>query len=183
MLAESNLRTSILWAGVEAIQRGTPFPSLKQTWDVLLSYYNHIIFGESRLNPLNVGEFALAESLMKKLTVPSASESIARRREKRKRESLVRADVRVEDVLATPPSRQPPSQQPSSGVGSSQAAVVDEEAGTITITIPATASTYSDATSMSKLADSFLFPADEARLNQMGAVAAADWGVSRAVQV
>ena len=184
VLAESNLRSSILWTGVEAIQRGTPFPSLKQTWDVLLSRYcNHIIFGESRLNPLTVGEFALAESLMKKLTVASASESIARRRGKRKRESLVRADVRVEDVLATPPSRQPPSHQPSSGVGLSQAAVVDEEAGTITITIPATASTYSDATSMSKLADSFLFPADEACLNQMGAVAAADWGVSRAVQV
>ena len=86
MLAESNLRTSHLWAGVEAIQRGIPFPSLKQTWDVLLSRYcNHIIFGESELNPLTIGEFALAESLMKKLTVPSTSESIARRREKRRR--------------------------------------------------------------------------------------------------
>ena len=79
-------------------------------------------------------------------------------------------------MLVTPPSQQLPSQQPTAGVGSSQTAVVDEEAGTITITIPANASTYSDATTMSKLADSFLFPVDEARLNQMGAVATTDWG-------
>ncbi|XP_031252520.1 uncharacterized protein LOC116110446 [Pistacia vera] len=120
---------------------------------------------------------------MKKLTVLNASESIARRREKMRRESLAREDRRLEDVLATPPSQQPPSQQPSVGARSSQAAVVDEEAGIITITIPATASTYSDATSMSRLVDSLLFPADEARLNQMGVVAAADWGASRAFQV
>lgn len=69
-------------------QRGILFLSLKQTWSVLLiHYYNHVLFGKSSLNSLTVEEFTIAEGLIKKLTILSTSESIARRREKRKRDS------------------------------------------------------------------------------------------------
>lgn len=179
VLEEANLRTSHLWAGVGAIQQGIPFPSLKQTWSVLLTHYcSHTLYGKSRLNPLTIEEFAIAKKLMKKLTVPSANKSITRCHEKRKRESSAREERRAEDVAATPPSLQPAAEAESS-----KTVVLDEETEMITFSIMASTSTYSDTASISQLTNSFLFPADETRLNQMGVVTAVDWGVSRAFQV
>ena len=202
-LSEMNLRSSRLWAFVEESQ-GIPVLPIDFVLPLLrLRHAIHVVFGGNDLQPLTVEELSLAEDMVKgKLGISSAKEarallegaaSSSHKKGKRKR---LPADTRVVDdpegyrqskieaASVTAGAHTTVSPDPSPARSTKRVKSKSSEGkGTLTISLPADGSAYSDPSFFKELSETLLLPADSKRLVDIGSVQSVEWSMEHLYQV
>ena len=199
-LSEVNLKSSRLWAFVEESQ-GIPVLPVDFVLTLLhLQHTIHVVFRGSDLQPLTVEELSLVEDMVKgKLGIPSAKEarallegaaSLSHKKGKRKRPAL--PDTRVmDDLEGYKQSKDKAASTPAAGVlaflspDPSPARSTErvkskssEGEGTLTISLPAYRSAYSDPSFIKELSETLLLPADRKRLADIRPVQSVEWSMA-----
>ena len=202
-LSETNLRSSRMWAFVEESQ-GIPVLPVDFVLPLLrLRHAIHVVFGGSDLQPLTVEELSLVEDMVKgKLGIPSAKEakallegaaSSSQKKGKRKRGPQV--DTRVVDdpegykqskaeaaSVAAAGARVSPDPSPAKSAKRAKSKSSEGE-GTLTVSLPADGSAYSDPSFVRELSETLLLPADRKRLADIGPVQSVEWSMAHLYQV
>ena len=198
--SKENFKLSQLWAFVEEVNKGILVPPLDLVLPLLhLQYPIHVVFGGSDLQSLTIGELLLVKEIMSgKFGIPSAKEAKAllegtaslSQNKKGKRKRL--PDTRVMDdpkayklskveAASTPTATQARIPMASTSVESSPSKSTkrewsksSESEGTLTITLLANGSAYSDPSFMKYVTESLLLPTGCKRLNDIRPIQSAE---------
>ena len=144
------------------------------------------MYGECSLQPLTVDKLSLAEELITgKFSFPYAKEALKQRKSEgdKKRKKEMHDTSIVDDKPATGSNAPAMSSKASPAKSSTKRSRSSHEEGNMTLSISSDDSIYFEPSFLHDTTDSFLLLSDRKRMSNISPMQAADWGITRHLQV